>query len=388
MQALVYHGRHDVRVEDRPDPRVVEPQDAVVRVTSTAICGSDLHIFNGLLPQPRPMVLGHEFMGIVEAVGPDVRRLKVGDRVIVPFPIACGTCWFCMHAMPTHCSSSNRMHYGPDGALTDQKGAGLYGYTDLYGGYDGGQAQFVRVPWADVGPRRVPDELSDEQVLFLTDILPTGWSALEWAEVKSGQTVAIFGAGPVGLMAAKLARVRGDVRVIAVDRVPERLEMARDKAGVDEIVDIRGEDPVARIRTLTDGRGADVCIDAVGMEAHQAPLGRVANMLHGQAGTLSALESALRAVRRGGTLSVVGVYGSDYDNFPLGRLFDKGVRLVSGQAPAQVCVDFLLELVADKRVRADDIVTHVLPLSDAPRAYRMFNQKSEGCVKVVLKPWA
>ncbi|MFZ5480921.1 MAG: zinc-dependent alcohol dehydrogenase [Myxococcota bacterium] len=387
MQAVVFHGRHDVRIEDRPDPRILEPSDAIVRVTSTAICGSDLHIYNGMLPQPRPMVLGHEFMGIVQQVGPDVRRLRPGDRVIVPFPIACGTCWFCHHGMPTHCASSNRMHYGPDGALLDQKGAALYGYTELYGGYDGGQAQYVRVPYADVGPRRVPDELSDEQVLFLTDILPTGWTALEWADVRSGQTIAVFGAGPVGLMVVKLARVRGDVRVFCVDRLPERLELAK-RSGADEVIDLRQEDPVARIRQLTEGRGADVSIDAVGMEAHRGPLGRLTSALHGQVGSLSALDAALRAVRRGGTLSVVGVYGSDYDDFPLGRVFDKGVKLVGGQAPVHIYVDTLLELVAAKRIRAEDIVTHTLPLWEAPRAYRMFNQKAEGCVKVVMKPWA
>lgn len=384
MKALVFHKPKDVRVETVDDPKILHVRDAIVRVTSTAICGSDLHIYNGLFPQPRPMTLGHEFMGVVEEVGPRVTNLKKGDRVVVPFPVACGQCWFCQRELPVACENSNPRYYGPEGN-PKQKGGGMFGYTDLYGGYAGGQAQFVRVPFADHGPRKVPGDLTDEQVLFLSDILPTGWFAVEWAGVKGGETVAVFGCGPVGLMAQKVARYKGALRVIGVDIEPYRLEKARLACG-SETIDASRVDPVAALRELTGGRGPDVCIDAVGMEAERTLREKASAVLHLQRGTMKVLTQCLSAVRRGGAVSVVGVYGADYDNFPVGQLMDKGIELKAGQAPVHARIDKLLELVAERKIVAEDIISHRLPLSEAPRAYHIFNEKLEGCVKVVLKP--
>lgn len=384
MKAIVYHKPKDMRYEDWDDPRIENPTDAIVRVTSTAICGSDLHFYNGTIPQARPMVVGHEFMGIVEEVGPGVRNLAVGDRVVVPFPISCGECWFCRHEMPTHCENSNPK-YGPEGALLDQKDAGLFGYSDLYGGYDGGQAELVRVPYADYGPRKVTGEGPDEKYLFLTDILPTGWSAVDWAGVEGGETVAVFGCGPVGLMAQKSAWVRGAERVIGLDVQDYRLEMARTAAG-SETLNVNSEDAIEAIRDMTGGRGADVCIDAVGMEADIGTMRKVEAAAHAEAGTIQAFSQALSAVRRGGKVSVVGVYATVYDNFPFGQIFDKGLSIFTGQAPVQKHIDHLMQLVNEGAIVADDIITHTLPLEKGPDAYRMFNDKEDNCVKVVLKP--
>ncbi|MFT3771656.1 MAG: zinc-dependent alcohol dehydrogenase [Minicystis sp.] len=385
MRALVFHKPGDVRVDTVADPQIKDPGDAIVRVTATAICGSDLHIYNGLIPQARPLVLGHEFMGIVEEVGPEVTKLKKGDRVIVPFPVACGHCFFCARELPGHCERSNPEHYGPEGGVLESKGGGLFGYTDLYGGYDGGQAELVRVPYADVGPRKVPTHLTDEQVLFLTDILPTGWTAIDWAELKGGETVVVFGCGPVGLMAQKAAWMRGAGRVIGVDREEYRLAKARQAAEA-ETINVEKADVVEAIRSMTDGRGADVCVDAVGMEPHRSVLEKVSNVLHAQAGSIDVIKLALRAVRRGGIVPIVGVYGTAYDSFPLGQVFEKGVKIRAGQAPAHKYIDELLKLVESGRLRADDIITHRLPLSRAPHAYEVFCKKLEDCVKVVLTP--
>jgi S-(hydroxymethyl)glutathione dehydrogenase/alcohol dehydrogenase len=385
MKAVVFHRPKDVRVDTVPDPKIEHPRDAILRVTATAICGSDLHIYNGAFPQLRPMVLGHEFMGIVEEVGKDVRNLVRGDRVVVPFPIACGLCWFCERGWPTQCEHSNPDHYGPEGGLLGDKGGALFGYTDLYGGYAGGQAELVRVPFADYGPRKVPDGLRDEQVLFLSDILPTGYCAIEWADLKPGETVAVFGCGPVGLMAQKVARLKGAKRVFGVDLVPERLRMAAVAAG-SETIDCGNEDPVERIREMTGGRGADVCVDAVGLETHRSMLKKVSNAIHLQRGSITTLEDCLSAVRRGGRVTVVGVYGGVYDNFPLGQMLDKGITLRTGQALVHGHIDELMKLVEMGALVLDDIITHPLPLSEAPRAYDIFNRKEEGCVKVVLKP--
>lgn len=384
MKALVFHKPKDVRVERVDDPAIEHPRDAIVRVTSTAICGSDLHIYNGAIPQLEPMILGHEFMGVVQETGAEVSNLARGDRIVVPFPIACGRCWFCDHDLPTHCSESNAK-YGPEGGLTRDKGAGLFGYTDLYGGYDGGQAEYVRVPYADFGPRKIPDDLADDEVLFLSDILPTGWCAVRWAEVKPEETVAVFGCGPVGLMAQKMARVLGAKQVIGIDRVPERLDMARRTAG-SETIDFSSDDPVEAIREMTEGRGADVCIDAVGMEVERGVLKRISNVLHAQRGSITALRLCFSAVRRGGRVSVVGVYATHYDNFPLGQQMDKAIRVNIGQAPVQAHIDELFDLVKDGRIKADDIITHRMSLEDAPRGYHLFNNKEDGCVKVVLHP--
>jgi alcohol dehydrogenase len=382
MRALRFHLPKVVSVDTVPDPIIQHPRDAVVRVTSTAICGSDLHIYNGLFPQLRPLTLGHEFMGIVEDTGPEVKTLKIGDRVIVPFPIACGRCWFCAHGLPTACENSNR-NYGPAGKLFRQKGGGLFGYTDLYGGYQGGQAEYVRVPFADYSPRKVPDALSDEQALFLTDILPTGWTAVDKAQLAGGETVVVFGCGPVGLMAMKSAWIQGAARVIGVDPLPYRRAMARQAAAAETI---HPAEAVRTIREITAGRGADVCIDAVGLEANRSILTKITNVFRLQRGTMKVLELCCDAVRRGGTVTVVGVYGTDYDNFPLGKIFDKGLRMWFGQAPVQNYVDRLLQLVVDGKIKTDDIITHTLPLDEAAHAYRIFNKKEDDCVKVVLKP--
>jgi len=385
MKALVFHKPSDVRVETVADPRIEQPGDAIVRVTSTAICGSDLHIYNGFLPQLEPMALGHEFMGIVEAVGPEVKTLKRGDRVVVPFPVSCGACFFCTKDLPGHCEHSNPKKYGPEGGILKGKGGGLFGYTDLYGGYQGGQAEGVRVPYADVGPRKVPESLTDEQVLFLTDIFPTGWSAIDWAELKGGETVAVFGSGPVGLMAQKSAWLRGAGRVIAVDREEYRLKKAREITKA-ETINFGETDPVEAIRSMTDGRGADVCVDAVGLEAHRTVADKVSNVLHGQAGSIQALEYACSAVRRGGVVSVLGVYGTPYSNFPFGQIFDKGITIKCGQAPVHKYIDELVRLVEKGKVRLDDVITHRLPLSRAAHAYDIFSKRIEDCVKVVLTP--
>lgn len=385
MRAVVFHRPKKVSVDQVPDPILKGPRDAILRVTSTAICGSDLHIYNGLFPQPRPMVLGHEFMGIVEEVGPEVKTLKKGDRVIVPFTIACGQCFFCTHSLPIHCESSNPKNYGPEGGLLTQKGGGMFGYTDLYGGYDGGQAEFVRVPFADVGPRIVPEGLTDEQVLFLTDILPTGYAAVDWANPKGGEVVAVFGCGPVGLMAQKCAWLRGASRVFGLDLEDYRLQKARKIANA-EVIDIRNDDWLNIIRDATQGRGADIVIDAVGMEAHHGFMGKLKNMVHLEVGSLNAFRMCCEAVRRGGIVSIVGVYGVSYDNFPLGQLFDKGIRLAMGQAPVHIYVDELLQHVQSGRLKAEDVTSHRMSLSNAPEAYAIFNEKKDGCVKVVMRP--
>lgn len=387
MRALVFHGSKKVSVDQQPDPTIEQSTDVLLKVTSTAICGSDLHIYNGFFPQPKPLVLGHEFMGIVEEVGASVTKWKRGDRVVVPFRIACGACWFCSHAMPTQCEKSNAEHYGPEGALLAQKGGALFGYTDLYGGYAGGQAEYVRVPFADVGPRRVPDELSDDQALFLSDICPTAYAGLRWAEVQHGETVAVFGCGPVGLMAQKLALAMGASKVIGVDILPYRLETAKRTAQSIPINAVE-HDPVEQIRALTHGRGVDVAIDAIGMEVDRSVAEKVSNVLHGQAGSKQTVDRCVSAVRRGGRVSILGVYGTKYDNFPLGQMVDKGLRVQAGQAPVHNFIDELLAMVVEGRVRLDDIISHRLPLTEAPRAYQMFNDKEDRCVKVVLKPWS
>ncbi len=384
MKALVFHNPKDVRVETVEDPRIEESEDAIIRVTSTAICGSDLHIYNGMFPQPRNMVLGHEFMGIVEEVGSRVTRVKKGDRVVVPFPVACGHCNFCAMELPTHCENSNP-HYGPEGELLKGKGGALFGYTDLYGGYDGGQAEYVRVPYANHGPRVVPEGLTDEQILFMTDIFPTGWSAIDWAELKGGETVVVFGCGPVGIMAQKSAWLKGAGRVIGVDIQPYRLEMARKSAKV-ETLNAHEVDVVEAIREMTGGYGADVCVDAVGMEAERTFFEKALNVVQLEKGSMKVLERCFDSVRRGGVVTVVGVYGTPYNNFPLHQLFDKGIKLMGGQAWVHRYIDHLISLVQDGKVVLDDIITHKVPLSQAPRMYDIFNKKEDNCVKVVLNP--
>lgn len=385
MKAAVFHKPGDIRVDNVPDPSIIDPRDIILKVTSTAICGSDLHILSGAVPQKDPLIMGHEFMGIVEDVGMGIAHLKKGDRVVVPFPIACGQCFFCTHGASPACEHSNLENYGPAGNLMDQKGGALFGYTDLYGGYSGGQAEYVRVPYADISPRIAPDHLTDEQALFLTDIFPTGWSAIDWAQLKGGETVAIFGAGPVGLMAQKAAWLKGAGRVIAIDPLNYRLEKARLVNRV-ETLNPNEVDVVEAIRQMTGGRGADVCVDAVGFEPERSFMDKVKATINFEKGSMKVLDMCFEAVRRMGTVSIVGVYGSPYDNFPLFRMFDKGITIKQGQAPVLNYIDELIDLVATDKVVLDDIISHQLPLTEAAKGYQLFDQKEDDCVKVVLKP--
>lgn len=385
MKAAVFHKIGDIRVDQVDDPILEDDNDAIVKVTSTAICGSDLHIYDGFFPQIKNLVMGHEFMGVVEETGKNITRLKKGDRVVVPFPVACGHCFFCRQGLETHCENTNPEYYGPEGDMLKGKGGGLFGYTDMYGGYSGGQAEYVRVPCADYGPKVVPDSLTDNQTLFLTDIFPTGWTAVDWGNIRGGETVAIFGAGPVGLMAQKAAWIRGAERVIAIDPLSYRLSMAKGINNVD-VINPREANPLEAIREMTHGRGADVCIDAVGYEAERSFMDKIKATINVEKGTSKVLESCFEAVRRGGTVSVVGVYGSPYDNFPVHRIFDKGLTIRLGQAPVQHYIDELFSLVENRKVTLDDIITHELPLSEAAHGYDIFKKKEDNCVKVVLKP--
>jgi S-(hydroxymethyl)glutathione dehydrogenase/alcohol dehydrogenase len=385
MKAAVFHKPGDISVDNVPDPKILDPRDIILKVTSTAICGSDLHILSGSVPQKEDMIMGHEFMGIVEEVGSAITNLKRGDRVVVPFPIACGKCFFCTHEASPACENSNYKHYGPNGDMLDQKGAALFGYTDLYGGYSGGQAQYVRVPYADVSPRIVPDNMTDEQVLFLTDIFPTGWSAIDWAQMKGGEVVAIFGSGPVGLMAQKAAWINGASRVIAIDPLNYRLDKAKRVNNVDTL-NPNEVDVVEAIREMTGGRGADVCVDAVGFEPERSIVDKAKAAINFEVGSMKVLDMCFEAVRRMGTVTIVGVYGSTYDNFPMHRIFDKGITIRQGQAPVLNYIDHLIDLVREEKVVLDDIITHTMPLEDAAHGYKIFQEKEEDCVKVVLKP--
>lgn len=386
MKAAVFHKIHDIRCENVPDPTIEQETDAIIRVTATAICGSDLHVYNGYIPQIRSMVLGHEFMGIVEEVGSGVTKLKKGDRVVVPFPISCGNCFFCNHDVPNGCENSNPKKFGPKGNIFSEKGGGMFGYTDLYGGYNGGQAEAVRVPYADVGPRKIPDSLTDEQALFLTDILPTGWAGVDKAQVKPGETVVVFGCGPVGLMAQKAAWIKGAGRVIGVDVLPDRIRMAREVCN-SEVVDASKVNAVEQILSMTEGHGADVGIEAVGLEAKTNVLEKIANIaVHLQSGSSKVVDQVIHSVRRGGRVSILGVYATSYDNFPLGQWMDKGLQIWTGQAPVHNYIDELIQMVEGGKIKTDDIITHRLSLEQVSEGYDKFNKKKDNCVKVVMKP--
>lgn len=387
MKAAVIHSPGVITCDTVDDPIIKDSHDVILKVTSTAICGSDLHLFSGGIPQARPMVLGHEFMGIVEEVGQRITNLKVGDRVVVPFPVSCGSCFFCQHDLPTACEHSNPNHYGPEGGILTEKGGALFGYSDLYGGYDGGQAQYVRVPYAHVGPRKVPDNLTDEQVLFLTDIFPTGYTGVLWGEIKGGETVAIFGAGPVGSMAAKSAILKNAKKVIVVDTQQYRLDQIKKLTGCDTILWEDAESVVEQIRDMTDGRGADVCIEAVGFEPDRNLMDRAKAVLNFEKGSIKVLEACMSAVRRGGIVPVLGVYPVNYDNFKLGQIFDKGITIKAGQCNVHTIIDELMGYVQSGRVTLDDIITHRLSLEDVSKGYEIFDKKMDNCVKVVLDPW-
>lgn len=388
MKALTYHGSKDVRVQSVPDPVLAEPDDVILRITATAICGSDLHIYRGKIPAMKEGdVLGHEFMGIVEEAGPGVTALRPGDRVVVPFTISCGECFFCNRSLFAACESTNPGR----GAILNKKdtrpGAGLFGYSHLYGGYPGGQAEFVRVPKANVGPLVIPDStLDDEQVLFLSDILPTGYQAVVNGDVQAGSTVAIFGAGPVGLMAAACCQMLGAEQVFMVDHHAYRLEFAAAAYGVTPINFDEVDDPAARIVELTANRGVDASIDAVGFEAKGSTTETVLTNLRLEGSSGAVLRQAIAATRRGGVLSVPGVYAGFIHAFLFGDLFEKGLTVKSGQTHTQRFMPELLERISAGALRPEAIITHRLTLDQAARGYEIFNDKQEQCRKVILRP--
>jgi threonine dehydrogenase-like Zn-dependent dehydrogenase len=392
VKAVCWHAPRDVRVETVPDPEVVNPQDAIIRVTSTAICGSDLHLFNGVIPTMHAGdILGHEFMGEVVEVGRAVRRLHRGDRVVVPFAIACGACAPCGRGLTSLCDNTNPNAEMAE-ALYGFSGAGLFGYSHLYGGYAGGQAEYVRVPFADVGPIRVPDMLADEQVLFLSDIFPTGYMAAENCGIRPGDVVAVWGCGPVGQFAIKSAYLLGAERVIAIDRWPARLRLA-ETAGKAETLNYEViDDVVEELKQRTGGRGPDACIDAVGTEAHGTTLDarydRVKQAVRLATDRAHALREAIQACGKGGTVSIPGVYGGVLDKLPLGAAFAKGLTFRMGQTHVHRYLQPLLDRIQAGDIDPAFVVSHRLPLSRAPEAYRMFNDKAEDCTKVVLAPGA
>lgn len=379
-----------MRVETVPDPILLNPRDAIVRVTSTAICGSDLHLYDGFIPTMHAGdVLGHEFMGEVVDVGRGVGNLQVGDRVVVPFTIACGNCGPCQKGLWSLCDNSN-----PNAAMLERlygaSGSGLFGYSHLYGGYPGGQAEFVRVPFADVGPRKVPAHLSDDQVLFLSDIFPTGYMAAVNCGIKPGDVVAVWGCGPVGQFAIKSAQILGAERVIAIDRIPARLRMARDQAGA-ETIDFMTDDVSERLAELTGGRGPDACIDAVGLEAHgSGSIGawydNAKTSMRLATDRLDALRQAIHACGKGGTVSIPGVYGGYLDKFPLGAAFAKGLTLKMGQTHVHSYLDVLLGLIEEGRIDPSFVISHHMALDEAPAAYNLFLHDKDTCTKVVLRP--
>ena len=387
MRAVCWEAPNVVRVEHVPDPAIVNPRDAVVRVTSTAICGSDLHLLDGFIPTMEcGDILGHEFMGEVVEVGGRVDNLKKGDRVIVPFPIACGNCFFCTHNLWSCCDNSNPNAWMAE-KLYGYSAAGLFGYSHMLGGYAGGQAEYVRVPFADVGPFKVPDSLSDEQVLFLTDIFPTGYMAAENCGIQAGDTIAVWGCGPVGQFAIRSAFLLGAGRVIAIDTVRERRRMA--EAGGAETLDSMDPDLFYTLRDMTGGLGPDACIDAVGMEAHGPHLDyyydKIKTMAMLSTDRISALRSALHACRKGGTVSVPGVYGGWLDKVPFGAAMNKGLTIKTGQTHVHRYLPKLLRHIENGDIDPSFVITHRASLDDAPAMYKTFRDKKDGCVKVVLK---
>lgn len=394
MRAVTWQGTEEVSVEEVPDPSVQEPTDAIVRITSTAICGSDLQLYKVLgMWLDEGDIIGHEPMGIAEEVGAQVTHVKPGDRVVIPFNISCGRCWMCDRQLYAQCETTQNTEHG--------KGASLFGYTKLYGQVPGGQAEYLRVPHADFGPIKVPDHGPDERYLFLSDIIPTAWQAVVWADVGEGDSLAVYGLGPVGQFATRIARHLGVERVIGVDSVPERLEMAR-RHGVEVIDDSQVDDVPGAILELTGGRGTDGVVDAVGMEAHGSPIqalgqqavgllpDKLAQRITERMGIdrMAAMHAAFQTVRRAGTVSLSGVYGGQTDPMPMMDLFDKGITMRMGQCHVRRWIDEIMPVVErdDDPLGTLDMTTHPLPLDDAPRAYKMFQEKEDGCIKVVLKP--
>jgi threonine dehydrogenase-like Zn-dependent dehydrogenase len=389
MRAVCWYGTGDVRVETVPDPTVINPRDAIVKVTSTAICGSDLHLYGGFIPMMKAGdILGHEFMGEVVELGPECRTLRVGDRVVVPFAIACGRCFFCTRDLWSLCDNSN-----PNAEMLEKvygfSGAGLFGYSHLYGGYAGGQAEYVRVPFADVGPMKVPDNVTDEQALFLSDVLPTGYMAAEVCRIQPGDVVAVWGCGPVGQFAVKSAYVLGAERVIAIDRFPERLALAATYGGA-EVMNYEEADVLEELKERTGGRGPDACIDAVGTEAHgtsvEALYDRAKQAMMLETDRPHVLRQAINACRKGGTVSIPGVYGGFLDKVPFGAAFAKGLTLKMGQTHVHRYMRPLLARILQNAIDPTAIISHRMRLDEAPAAYRMWRDKQDGCTKIVLQP--
>ena len=389
MRALCFHGKNDIRCDTVPDPIIQNPGDVIIKVTSCAICGSDLHIFDGVIPgMESGDVLGHETMGEVVEAGADVKNLKIGDRVVVPFTISCGECFFCKRGFFSGCERSNP-NYKTAEKLWGHSPAGLFGYSHILGGYPGGQAEYLRVPYADVGPIKVPNSLTDDQVLFLSDIFPTGFMAADNCNIQQGDTVAVWGCGPVGLFAIRSAFMLGAERVIAIDTVPERLALARDAGAV--IVDFKEDDVYEKINDLTAGRGADTCIDAVGSEADPTAsadsiLDRIKVATFMGTDRPHVLRQAINCCRNFGTVSIVGVYGGFLDKIPMGSAINRGLTFRMAQTPVQHYLPRLLARIEAGEIDPSFVITHHASLEDGPKMYKTFRDKKDGCVKVVLKP--
>jgi threonine dehydrogenase-like Zn-dependent dehydrogenase len=388
MKAVCWYGKNDVRVENVPDPEILNPRDAIVKITSTAICGSDLHLYDGYIPtMKKGDILGHEFMGEVVEVGKGNEKLKKGDRVVVPFTISCGNCFFCQEQLWSLCDNSNPNAWMPE-KLYGFGGAGLFGYSHMYGGYAGGQAEYARVPFADVGPIKVPESLSDEQVLFLSDIFPTGYMAAEVCNIRPGDTVAVWGCGPVGLFAIKSAYLLGAELVFGIDRVPERLRLASERAGA-ETIDFDRDDVFERLKELTGGRGPDHCIDAVGLEAHgwgslDAVYDRAKTAMFMATDRAHALRQAIHSCRKGGTISIPGVYGGFLDKVPMGAAFAKALTFKMGQTHVPKYTQKLLQHIERGDIDPTFVITHRLTLDEAPDGYRIFREKQDDCIKIVM----
>ncbi|HYG80813.1 MAG TPA: zinc-dependent alcohol dehydrogenase [Pyrinomonadaceae bacterium] len=391
MRANCWYGKKDVRVETVPDPKILNRRDAIVKITSTAICGSDMHLYNGFMPtMEEGDILGHEFMGEIVEVGADVRDRKVGDRVVVSFPISCGNCFFCQQEMYTLCENSNPNAWMAQ-KMFGHSPSGIYGYSHLTGGYAGGQAEYARVPFADVGTLKVPDSLPDEQVLFLSDIFPTGYMGAEMCDIKPGDTVAVWGCGPVGQFAMASARLLGAERVIGIDSYPERLQMARDGARADDTINYEEVTTYDALMDMTGGRGPDACIDAVGMEAFGGHgigflYDRAKQALMLETDRPIALREAIMACRNGGTVSVIGAYGGLIDKFPMGSFMNRSLTMRTGQCHVQRYWKKLLEHVERGRIDPSFVITHRAGLEETPEMYATFVGKEDACVKVVLKP--
>ena len=391
MKALCWYGKEDVRVESVPDPKILNPHDAIIEITRTAICGSDLHLYDGFIPTLEAGdILGHEFMGEVVDTGSEVKNLKRGDKVVVPFTIACGQCFFCKRGLWSACDNTNPNAWMME-KMYGYSGSGLFGYSHMMGGYAGGQAQYARVPFADVGPLKIPDGVADDQVLFLSDIFPTGYMAAENCDIKPGDEIAIWGCGPVGQFAIRSAKLLGAARVIAIDRFPERLQLA-ERGGAETLDYSRCDDVVEELKYRTGGRGPDACVDAVGMEAHAASISglydEIETRLMLETDRPMVLRQAIQACRKGGTVSIPGVYAGFLNKLNFGAAFGKGLTLRMGQTNMHKYMKPLLQKITDGAIDPSEIISHRVGLRDAPRMYKVFRDKQDHCTKVVLDPKA